>query len=72
MRFIMSTILNNMTVLNGLGNSGDVELNFYKNTESGKMVSIEFISRKQEQSLQIDFDEIDNIIAMLKMMKTKQ
>lgn len=65
----MSTILANMTILDGFNKSGDVELNFYKDESTNKMTSIELISRRQGQSVLVEFSEIDNMIAMLQAVK---
>jgi hypothetical protein len=67
----MSIILENMTILEGLKKTGDVELNFYKNEETGEMYSIELISRSEGQHICVEYKEIDNMIAMLQMVKSK-
>lgn len=67
----MSIILENMTILEGLKKTGDVELNFYKNEETGEMYSIELICRSEGQRICVDYKEIDNMITMLQMVKSK-
>jgi len=67
----MPIILDNMTILEGLEKTGDVELNFYKNEETSEMHCIELISRFEGQRICIEYKEIDNMITMLQMVKSK-
>lgn len=68
----MSLFLENMTILDGAFDVGDVEVNFFKDDETNKMKSIEFTNRRFNQNISIKYEEIDNLISMLQLVKEKE
>ena len=68
----MSLFLENMTILDGAFDVGDVEVNFFKDDETNKMKCIEFTNRRFNQNISIKYEEIDNLIAMLQLVKEKE